>query len=73
MILTPQQAEQIIASGQADMVAIARGFIDNPRWVWHAAEVLGAQAVYPPQYERGQSKYWPGARVLRDAISAEIK
>ncbi len=66
MIVSPQQAEQIIASGQADMVAIARGFIDNPRWVWHAAEVLGAQTAYPPQYERGQAKYWPGAKALRD-------
>ncbi len=65
MIISPQQAEAIIATGQADMVAIARGFIDNPRWVWHAAEVLGADITYPPQYERGQPKYWPGAKLLR--------
>jgi 2,4-dienoyl-CoA reductase-like NADH-dependent reductase (Old Yellow Enzyme family) len=71
MIVTPQQAEQIIATGQADMVAIARGFIDNPRWVWHAAEVLGAQVAYPPQYERGQSKYWPGAKILRQGATVE--
>ena len=47
------------------MVAIARGFIDNPRWVWHAADVLSEQAAYPPQYERGQPKYWPSAKILR--------
>ncbi|MGB8339150.1 MAG: NADH:flavin oxidoreductase/NADH oxidase [Burkholderiales bacterium] len=73
MILTPRQAEHIIVSGQTDMVAIARGFIDNPRWAWHAAEVLGAQVAYPPQYERGQAKYWPGAKVLREQQSAEAK
>ncbi|MGB9149460.1 MAG: NADH:flavin oxidoreductase/NADH oxidase [Burkholderiales bacterium] len=71
MIVTPQQAEQVIASGQADMVAIARGFIDNPRWVWHAADVLGAQAAYPPQYERGQAKYWPGVKLLRHTPAVE--
>ncbi len=73
MILTPQQAEHIITSGQADMVALARGFIDNPRWPWHAAEVLGAQAAYPPQYERGHSKYWPGAKALRGETSVIAK
>ncbi|MEY4729170.1 MAG: hypothetical protein RL020_328 [Pseudomonadota bacterium] len=73
MILTPQQAEHIIQSGQADMVAIARGFIDNPRWAWHAAEVLGAQVAYPPQYERGQPQYWPGAKVLRGELSTGMK
>jgi 2,4-dienoyl-CoA reductase-like NADH-dependent reductase (Old Yellow Enzyme family) len=73
MIVTPHQAEDIVASGQADMVAIARGFIDNPRWMWHAAEALGAEVAYPPQYERGQPKYWPGAKILRQAHEVEAK
>ena len=38
-----RQAEAIIASGQADFVALARAFLDDPRWVWHAAERLGAE------------------------------
>src|SRR5262249_23323068 len=37
LIADPHQAEHIVSSGEADMVALARGFLDNPRWVWHAA------------------------------------
>ena len=51
-ITSPQQAEAIIRSGQADMVALARGMLYNPRWAWHAAEALGAEAAYAPQYMR---------------------
>ena len=51
-ITSPQQAEAIIRSGQADMVALARGMLYNPRWAWHAAEILGAEAAYAPQYMR---------------------
>jgi 2,4-dienoyl-CoA reductase-like NADH-dependent reductase (Old Yellow Enzyme family) len=65
LIVEPAQAEAIIASGQADMVALARGFIDDPRWVWHAAEALGATAAYPSQYLRGKAESWPGAGYIR--------
>ncbi len=51
-ITDARQAETIIASGQADMVALARGMLYDPRWPWHAAEVLGAEAAFPPQYMR---------------------
>ena len=51
-ITEPRQAEAILRSGQADMVALARGMLFNPRWAWHAAEVLDAEAAYPPQYMR---------------------
>jgi NADPH2 dehydrogenase len=51
-ITDPRQAEAILRSGQADMIALARGMLFNPHWAWHAAEVLGADAVYPPQYMR---------------------
>jgi 2,4-dienoyl-CoA reductase-like NADH-dependent reductase (Old Yellow Enzyme family) len=61
MIVSPHQAEAIIADGQADFVALARGFLDDPRWGWHAAAALGADAVYPPQYRRARPKHWPGA------------
>jgi 2,4-dienoyl-CoA reductase-like NADH-dependent reductase (Old Yellow Enzyme family) len=60
MIVDPHLAQSIIAGGQADMVALARGILDDPRWGWHAAEALGAQVPYPPQYERSQPKLWPG-------------
>ena len=65
LIAEPRQAERIVASGQADMVALARGFLDDPRWVWHAAEALGAEASYPPQYHRTRAAVWPGAKIAR--------
>ena len=52
LITEPQQAEAIVASGQADMVALARGMLWNPRWVWHAAAQLGGEVSPPPQYGR---------------------
>ncbi len=51
-ITDARQAETIIASGQADMVALARGMLYDPHWAWHAAEVLGAEAAFPSQYKR---------------------
>lgn len=54
LITEPAQAEAIIASGQADAVALARGMLYDPRWPWHAAAALGAQVDAPPQYLRCQ-------------------
>lgn len=70
MIADPVQAEEIIASGQADMVALARAFLDNPRWVWHAAQRLGVEIAYPPQYERAHPKAWSGAKLARSSERA---
>lgn len=63
LIAAPEQAEAIVASGQADLVALARAFLDDPRWVWHAADRLGATVVYPPQYERSKPASWPAAQL----------
>jgi 2,4-dienoyl-CoA reductase-like NADH-dependent reductase (Old Yellow Enzyme family) len=52
LITEPEQAEDIVASEQADLVALARGILYNPRWPWHAAVALGAQVTAPPQYWR---------------------
>jgi 2,4-dienoyl-CoA reductase-like NADH-dependent reductase (Old Yellow Enzyme family) len=52
LITEPEQAEEIVATEQADMVALARGILYNPRWPWHAAAALGAQVTAPPQYWR---------------------
>jgi 2,4-dienoyl-CoA reductase-like NADH-dependent reductase (Old Yellow Enzyme family) len=65
LIADPHQAERIVASGDADMVAMARAFLDNPRWVWHAAEALGATVAYPAQYARTRADLWPGAKIAR--------
>lgn len=62
LISTPGQAEDIVASGQADMVALARAFLDDPRWAWHAAAELGATIAYPKQYERCHHTLWPGSK-----------
>jgi len=65
MIVDPLQAEEIVASGKADMVAMARAILDNPRWVWHAAERFGVTLDYPPQYQRSRPDAWPGAALAR--------
>jgi 2,4-dienoyl-CoA reductase-like NADH-dependent reductase (Old Yellow Enzyme family) len=54
LITEARQAEAIIEEGQADMVALARAMLYDPRWPWHAAAELGAQVVAPPQYWRSQ-------------------
>jgi 2,4-dienoyl-CoA reductase-like NADH-dependent reductase (Old Yellow Enzyme family) len=61
MIAAPRQAEAIVAEGRADWVALARAFLDNPRWAWHAGDALGAEAARPPQYRRARPDLWPGA------------
>jgi 2,4-dienoyl-CoA reductase-like NADH-dependent reductase (Old Yellow Enzyme family) len=52
LITQPAQAEQIIADGSADMVAMARGFLHDPRWPWRAAAELGGVVVPPKQLLR---------------------
>ncbi len=52
LITEAEQAEQIVASGQADMVALARGMLYDARWPWHAAAKLGAKVKSPNQYLR---------------------
>ena len=60
LIVMPKQADEVIAEGKADMVALARAVLDNPHWGWYAAQVLGAETKRPPQYLRAASKLWPG-------------
>jgi len=53
LITRAQQAEQVLAGGQADQVALARGMLYDPRWGWHAAAELGATIDdAPPSYWR---------------------
>ena len=60
LITEPLQAEEIVASGQADMVALARGMLSDSRWAWHAAAELGATAYAPAQYLRAAPTPSPG-------------
>jgi 2,4-dienoyl-CoA reductase-like NADH-dependent reductase (Old Yellow Enzyme family) len=50
------QAEAIVGTGDADLVALARGILYDPRWPWHAAAALGAKVKAPPQYLRSQPR-----------------
>lgn len=52
LITGAAQAEDIVASGDADLVALARAMLWDPRWPWHAAAELGAQIHAPRQYWR---------------------
>ena len=52
LITDARHAESIVAEGKADMVALARGFLWDPHWAWHAAQALGGSVSIPPQYRR---------------------
>ena len=54
-----EHAEDILAHGDADMIALARGFLRDPRWTWDAADALGGEAFCPPQYLRGRATERP--------------
>ena len=52
MITEAQQAEDILQNGDADLVALARAFLYQPRWGWHAAAALGGTVTAHPAYWR---------------------
>ena len=54
LITAPQQAEQIVATGQADLVLLARELLRNPHWPLHAAAALRAETAWPVQYLRAR-------------------
>jgi 2,4-dienoyl-CoA reductase-like NADH-dependent reductase (Old Yellow Enzyme family) len=60
LITDPHQANGVIQEGHADVVAIARGFLYDPRWGWHAAAALGKTAFAPPQYWRAPPREFAG-------------
>ncbi|MGE5545863.1 MAG: NADH:flavin oxidoreductase/NADH oxidase [Solirubrobacterales bacterium] len=56
MITGYEQAEAIVGTGDADLVALARTMLFDPRWPWHAAAHLGAKVWAPDQYLRSQPR-----------------
>ena len=54
LITEPTQAEAIVATGDADLIALARAILYDPRWPWHAAAELGGQVKAANQYLRCQ-------------------
>ena len=67
LITEPDQAQNMVVQGQADLVALARAMLFDPRWPWHAAAQLGAQVQAPPQYwrsqPRGMENLFAGAKI----------
>ena len=57
LITDSRQAEETVASGKADMVALARGILYDPRWPWHAAAELGATVEAAKPYWRALPRY----------------
>jgi len=53
-----EQAEAIVGTGDADLVALARTMLYNPRWPWHAAAHFGARVRGPDQYLRSQPRQY---------------
>ena len=53
------QAEAIVGTGDADLVALARTILYDPRWPWHAAAHFGARVRAPNQYLRSQPQRYP--------------
>jgi 2,4-dienoyl-CoA reductase-like NADH-dependent reductase (Old Yellow Enzyme family) len=52
LITDPQQANAIVAAGEADIVLMGRELLRNPFWTLHAAATLGEKASWPVQYLR---------------------
>ncbi len=51
-----EQAEAIVGTGDADLIAVARTILYDPRWPWHAAAHFGAHVKAPDQYLRSQPR-----------------
>lgn len=53
LILSPEQAEEILQAGQADLILLGRELLRNPHFALQAAQQLDGANIYPPQYLRG--------------------
>jgi len=52
LITEPQQAEAILQAGDADLIAVARALLYQPRWPWQAAAALAGEVAANPRYWR---------------------
>jgi 2,4-dienoyl-CoA reductase-like NADH-dependent reductase (Old Yellow Enzyme family) len=64
MLFDPHYTNSIIESDKVDAVSLARAFLFNPKWAYHAATVLHKNVDYPPQYQRASPALWPPALAL---------
>ena len=71
----PTLAESVLVEGKADLIAIGRGMMADPRWPWRAAQVLGADMRYPAPYERCHPSlmkrdiFKPTREAVKDVVS----
>ena len=75
LVLTPQQAQQIVEKGQADLVAIGREALNDPNWPLHAALALGADpewAQWPAQYGWWLSRRAKVLQAMHDTITTPL-
>ncbi len=70
LITSYEQAEAIIGTGDADLVALARTILYNPRWPWHAAAHLGGQVSAPNQYLRSQPRQYRALFDLKESAES---
>lgn len=56
LITEPEEAEEILSNGQADLILLARELLRNPYFPLQAADKLGANVQWPPQYERAKPR-----------------
>ena len=54
LLTEPEQAEQVLAEGSADVVLLARELLRDPHWPLHAAAALGDDVAWPVQYDRAR-------------------
>ena len=68
MITSPEQADQIVRNGQADLVLLAREMLRDPYWPLHAAEDLRQAIAWPAQYLRAA----PRGTVQREPVPVNV-
>ncbi|RYG17422.1 MAG: oxidoreductase, partial [Chitinophagaceae bacterium] len=56
LITNAEQAEEILRSGKADLIFLARKLLRDPYFPLHAAKILGDDVVWPAQYERAKPR-----------------
>ncbi|KGQ18093.1 FMN oxidoreductase [Lysobacter dokdonensis DS-58] len=69
LINDPEHAEAILGNGDADIIALARAFLYDPRWPWRAAVKLGGHVRPPKQYLRSEPRQDRGLFKVPEKVS----
>jgi 2,4-dienoyl-CoA reductase-like NADH-dependent reductase (Old Yellow Enzyme family) len=72
MITSPEQAEHILRTGQADVISLAREMLRDPYWPVHAAKALGFAASWPKQYLRAAGRENPARSALDSVPGSDL-